>query len=141
MKHERRILEEIGREECLQLLDACMVGRVAVPVEGHGPLVVPVNFAMDGETVVFRSDVGTKVRNLAAGLVSFEADAIDPFTRTGWSVLVEGDAYVATHWETTHVKVTPWVDGAKGQWVRIVPTAITGRRIRLAPEASVGSAS
>lgn len=123
-------LEELAREDCLAFLGASVVGRLAVAVPGEAPLVVPVNFVLDGDTVVFRSDEGSKVAALRLGPVAFEADFVDPVHRTGWSVLVRGVGYEATPWEIGHLGLESWVRGAKVHWVRIVPASITGRRIR-----------
>lgn len=125
-------LDELPRDECLQLLGARSVGRLAVALPDSSPLVVPVNFLLDDDIVVFRSDVGTKLSALRQQPVSFQIDEIDPFHRTGWSVLVQGVAYEATPAEVEHLFVEPWAPGEKTQWVRIVPASITGRRIRLA---------
>src|SRR5437763_13797599 len=86
---------EIDRDECLQLLRSQPVGRVAMTTPDDSPLVVPVNYVVDGEFVVFRSDPGTKLRLLAARPVSFQVDFIDWFHRSGWSVLGRGRAYEA----------------------------------------------
>jgi nitroimidazol reductase NimA-like FMN-containing flavoprotein (pyridoxamine 5'-phosphate oxidase superfamily) len=128
---ENRSLEEIPRDECLKLLASCPVGRLAVGLPGAPPLVVPVNYMLDGEIVVLRSDPGEKVVQLRGSPVSFQIDQIDPSRRTGWSVLVQGVAYAATKTEIEHLDVDPWAPGEKSQWVRIVPASITGRRIRL----------
>jgi nitroimidazol reductase NimA-like FMN-containing flavoprotein (pyridoxamine 5'-phosphate oxidase superfamily) len=122
---------EIDRDECVRLLASQQVGRVAVTVPDAAPFVVPVNFVLDGEAVVFRSDSGTKLAWLRSGPVSFEVDQINPIRREGWSVLVQGVAYEATHWETDHIRVEPWGGGEKRHYVRIVPRSITGRRIVL----------
>ena len=119
----------IPSDECLRLLASCPVGRLAVSVPGRAPLVVPVNFVLDGRVVVFRSDAGAKIDALRQGPVSFQVDQINPIEHTGWSVLVQGVAYEATHWETAHVQVEAWAPGVKGRYVRIVPDSITGRRI------------
>jgi nitroimidazol reductase NimA-like FMN-containing flavoprotein (pyridoxamine 5'-phosphate oxidase superfamily) len=128
---ERSSLEEIPREECLKLLGSFPVGRLAVGLPGAPPLVVPVNYVLDGEIVVFRSDPGEKIFQLRGSAVSFQIDQIDPSRRTGWSVLVQGVAYEATPAEVGHLHVEPWAPGEKSHWVRIVPASITGRRIRL----------
>jgi nitroimidazol reductase NimA-like FMN-containing flavoprotein (pyridoxamine 5'-phosphate oxidase superfamily) len=128
-QEDRGKLSEIDRDECFQLLAGHPVGRVAMAVEGDGPLVVPVNFSLDGEAIVFRSDPGMKIRLLRQGPVSFQVDEVDWYHRTGWSVLARGVAYEATHWEVDHVDVKPWAEGDKGHWVRIVVREITGRRL------------
>jgi nitroimidazol reductase NimA-like FMN-containing flavoprotein (pyridoxamine 5'-phosphate oxidase superfamily) len=131
-EHQESSLDEIPREECLALLASMPVGRLAVASPGAPPLVVPVNYVLDGEIVVFRSDPGEKVIQLRGSPVSFQIDQIDPSRRTGWSVLVQGVAYEATPHEVEHLHVEPWAGGQKSHWVRIVPASITGRRIRLA---------
>jgi len=125
--------EELSAGECLVLLSERSVGRFAVGAPGSSPLVVPVNYMMDGDAVVFRTGPGQKFDALGGQPVSFQLDEIDPSHHTGWSVLVKGKAYEATHWETDHLTIEPWAPGRKDRWVRIVPDEITGRRIRLAP--------
>lgn len=125
-------LEELPAEECLRLLAAGTVGRFAVAAEGRPPLVVPVNYVLDGDVIAFRTNPGAKLTALRSQPASFEIDEIDPFHHSGWSVLVQGVAYEATASEIAHLAVEPWV-GPRDRWVRLVPTAITGRRIQLPP--------
>jgi len=122
-------LVELSREECLSLLGGFTVGRIAVATPGAAPLVMPVNYLLDGDVVVFRSGVGSKLRSLRGSPVSFQLDQIDPVQHTGWSVLVRGRSYEATRWETDHLHLQPWAPGDKGHWLRIVPDAISGRRL------------
>lgn len=123
----------IDRQECFELLATCPVGRVAVSRGAAAPLVVPVNFVLDGEVIVFRSDMGSKVEDLRIGPVAFQVDQIDPWRRTGWSVLIAGVAYEATPREIAHLHLDPWAPGQKAHWVRIIPVEVSGRRIELAP--------
>jgi nitroimidazol reductase NimA-like FMN-containing flavoprotein (pyridoxamine 5'-phosphate oxidase superfamily) len=125
-------LEEIPRDECLRLVASTAVGRIAVALPGGPPLVVPVNYALDGEVVVFRSDPGSKILALREQPVSFQVDFVDPFHRTGWSVLIQGVAYEATAAEVEHLAIESWAGGDKRHWIRVLPAAITGRRIRMA---------
>lgn len=129
-------LQELSREECLQYLASRGVGRLAVAAPEAPPIVVPVNYVLDGDVVVFRSGTGPKLRAIRGTPVSFQIDEIDPLHRTGWSVLVRGKAYEATHWEIDHLTLESWTPGDKGHWVRVVPDAITGRRV-VQPDAFV----
>jgi nitroimidazol reductase NimA-like FMN-containing flavoprotein (pyridoxamine 5'-phosphate oxidase superfamily) len=131
MHVETEALEELEHEECLRLVASMSIGRLAVTVEDAPPLVVPVNYALDGEVVVFRSGPGTKLHALRATPISFQVDQVDPFHRTGWSVLIRGVAYQATQKEVNDVTPEPWAPGERHHWIRLLPTAITGRRIRL----------
>ena len=57
------------------------------------PEIYPVNHAVDGRSIVFRTDPGTKLHGLLRSpAVCFEVDAADPSDGTGWSVLVKGRA-------------------------------------------------
>jgi nitroimidazol reductase NimA-like FMN-containing flavoprotein (pyridoxamine 5'-phosphate oxidase superfamily) len=125
------VFEVLTVEDCLELAATVPIGRLAVSESDGPPHVVPVNFLLDGDVIVFRSDVGTKFRLLRGVAVTFEVDSLDPFTHTGWSVIFQGPAYEASHWETDHLELEPWVPGSKAHWVRILPALISGRRIRL----------
>jgi nitroimidazol reductase NimA-like FMN-containing flavoprotein (pyridoxamine 5'-phosphate oxidase superfamily) len=130
---DQSAMEEISREECLQLLASQVIGRVAVADFNAPPLVVPVNFVVDRDRVVFRTDAGTKFWRavLREQPVSFEIDGVDPGRRTGWSVLVQGGAIEIDPDEMRTRGPWPWAPGRKDRWIAIVPTAITGRRLRL----------
>lgn len=124
-------LEVLDREECFAKLSMVPVGRVAVARGHRPPLVVPVNFALDGEMIVFRTDLGAKLMGLRTQPVTFQVDFVDPFHLSGWSVLIEGVAYEATEDEVSRISLHSWVAGPKDHWVRIVPVEVSGRRIRL----------
>jgi nitroimidazol reductase NimA-like FMN-containing flavoprotein (pyridoxamine 5'-phosphate oxidase superfamily) len=125
-------LTDIASDDCLELLRRCTVGRVAVNQHHIGPLVVPVNYVLDREVIVFRTDEGTKLLLLEEGPVSFQVDGFDHAHATGWSVLARGIAYEADQWEVSHLELTPWADGERTHWVRIVIGVLSGRRIELA---------
>ena len=86
-------LVELARDECLLLLGVFTVGRVAIALPSGSVLVVPVNYVLDGEAIVFRSDPGEKLDQLHGTPVSFQIDFIDPVHHTGWSVLVQGTGH------------------------------------------------
>ncbi len=125
----RAALEELERDECLVLLRSFTVGRVAIVTASGSVLVVPVNYVLDGEAIVFRSDPGEKLEHLHERPASFQIDFIDAYHRTGWSVLVQGVAYRADPNDVAHLDMVPWAGGDKAHWVRVVPQVITGRRL------------
>ena len=134
------VYEELSRTECLELLASQQLGRIAVVIDGR-PIVFPINFALDGEAVVFRTAEGTKLTGAAMGWVSFEVDGTDPVTRTGWSVIVQGvgseitDTLDRRSEQLRQLAVDPWVPDERSRWVEILPQAITGRRLRRPPPA------
>jgi len=128
---EDTVLDEMGREECILLLRRCTVGRVAVNVDGTAPLVVPVNYVVDDDDIVFRTDGGTKLAAVGRGAMSFEIDDIDHGHHAGWSVLVRGTARVTDEWENRNAELESWA-GDKSHWVRLAIEDVSGRRIVLA---------
>jgi len=128
--HQASIL---NRYECAELLRANRVGRIGF-LNDAWPAILPVNYVMDGDDIVIRTDSGTKFAALRHGAeVSFELDAIDPLYRSGWSVLVYGNAAeIEDTDELERVKslgLRAWHQGAKPFWIRIAPVLVTGRRL------------
>jgi uncharacterized protein len=125
--------QELTKSECFALLAREHLGRVAV-VDDRGPMVLPVNFVLDHHTLVLRTDEGTKLDAAIRGSqVAFEIDGADAATRTGWSVVVRGEAVEVTDpaevARLRHLRLHPWAPGAKAHYVRILPATLTGRRI------------
>jgi nitroimidazol reductase NimA-like FMN-containing flavoprotein (pyridoxamine 5'-phosphate oxidase superfamily) len=125
------VLEELTRDQCLALLRTREIGRLAVSWP-TGPLVVPVNFVVDDDAIVFRSGPGTKLRALASRPVSFQVDAVDPVHRTGWSVLARGRAREVPRREIDHLELEAWVPDDKDHWVRLHIVSVSGVRISVA---------
>lgn len=130
----RTWLEHLAPPECWRLLSLSGVGRIGVLVDS-APEIYPVNFVVDGQTIVFRTDPGNKLRGLERSpAVCFEADGINFDDSTGWSVLVKGRAVEVTGAdETRRASELPlefWALGEKSHWIRIRPTEVTGRRIQ-----------
>jgi len=124
---------ELSKSECFELLARELLGRVAV-VDDRGPILFPVNFVLDRHMVVLRTDAGTKLDAAIRGSrVAFEIDGTDAATRTGWSVVVRGEAAEVTGpaelARLRKLPLHPWAPGAKAHYVRILPAALTGRRI------------
>lgn len=134
------VLEEIDRDECLRLMSTQSIGRLAVADHGYyPPHIVPVNFTVEADAVIFRSDPGLKFKLavLSEHSVSFEVDSIDRTGRMAWSVVVQGRAELLTDDDVDGLTygpwLQPWAPGERREWVRIVPYAITGRRLRAVP--------
>jgi uncharacterized protein len=124
---------ELTKSECFELLARERLGRVAV-VDDLGPAVFPVNFVLDHHMVVFRTDEGTKLDAACRGSrVAFEVDGTDTAAHAGWSVVIRGEAIEVTDpaelARLRNLPLEPWAPGAKTHYVRILPAALTGRRI------------
>jgi nitroimidazol reductase NimA-like FMN-containing flavoprotein (pyridoxamine 5'-phosphate oxidase superfamily) len=127
-------LEILPLTECLRLLASVPVGRVAFRADGE-VVVLPVNHLVDGQDIVFRTAAGSKLSAAEkADIVAFEADDFDAQSRSGWSVVVNGQAEIL--YENTE---TQRLDGLGLQlwptavdrpfWIRIRPTSVNGRQI------------
>jgi nitroimidazol reductase NimA-like FMN-containing flavoprotein (pyridoxamine 5'-phosphate oxidase superfamily) len=126
-------MEHLSQRECWDLLAKTPVGRIGVLIDS-APEIYPVNHAVDGKTIVFRTEQGGKLRGLdRSPSVCFEVDGYDAATSTGWSVLVKGRAREVTAAEEEErllgLDLRYWSIGPKPWWVRIEPTSVTGRRI------------
>jgi nitroimidazol reductase NimA-like FMN-containing flavoprotein (pyridoxamine 5'-phosphate oxidase superfamily) len=132
-------MEILDREECFRLIAPGGIGRVAFNGP-YGPTVLPVNYTFHDDAIVFRTAHGGPLdQDLRTGLegvdikIGFEVDRIDESRREGWSVLVQGPAHHVPEDEVAEmaeVDVTPWADGERHLYVRVVPQQITGRRVR-----------
>ncbi|MFI2201944.1 pyridoxamine 5'-phosphate oxidase family protein [Streptomyces sp. NPDC020192] len=132
----RRI--DLDPAEALRLLGSVPLGRVVFTRQAL-PTVRPVKHVLDGGDIVIRTCEATALTSRtrqAAGtgvVVAYEADAIDPDTHLGWSVVVTGYARLVTDpAELARIRgmVTPWVpQHGMDQAVRIRPELVTGVRL------------
>jgi hypothetical protein len=128
-------VQNLEHHECLALLRTVSVGRLAVLADGR-PDIFPINYTVDGGTMVFRTGEGTKLAGASNGAaVALEADGVDPDTGLAWSVVVKGTASVVTGteqlMESAGLYLFPWQAGKKDAFVRITADSITGRRFRV----------
>jgi nitroimidazol reductase NimA-like FMN-containing flavoprotein (pyridoxamine 5'-phosphate oxidase superfamily) len=121
--------EILREEDCWDLLETECIGRVAVAFAGQVDI-FPVNYGLDGNGVIFRTNAGRKMTGAMWGEVAFEVDRIDPDARAGWSVVVHGEARDISRFDgPERVRATqPWT-GSKDFLFRIAPRSITGRRV------------
>ncbi|RSN70825.1 MULTISPECIES: pyridoxamine 5'-phosphate oxidase family protein [Actinomadura] len=132
----RPVLEELDRAECLRLIAPGGIGRVAFD-DGEGPTVIPVNYAVDGESVIFRTSESARMnRSLLTAVpggqvrMAFEVDRIDSATHEGWSVLLRGGAHPLSEDERDAVaSVEPWPAGHRGAWFSLTAGEVSGRRL------------
>lgn len=136
MIHDRNGLEVLDRNECLRLLSSAGIGRIAITRQAL-PMIVPVNFLLDGVRLLIRTTPGTKLDAAAAGaVVAFEVDAIDPIGHAGWSVSVTGVAGVVSDEEDLArisglplARWAPPVPGIPEHVLAISTEIMTGRRL------------
>jgi len=128
-----RALRTLSPAECYCLLEAGGIGRVGFAA-ADGIMMLPVNFAVAGKVVIFRTAPDTLLAVYANGRVSFEVDHLDETLHEGWSVLLHGHAHTVTDEREVRrledrTRLEPWAGGARDVYVRITPTRISGRCI------------
>jgi len=124
-------MEVLDSHECWALLAGTPVGRVAF-VEAGEPMILPVNHAVDGRRIVFRTLRGSLLHEaLMRKPVAFQVDGVDAAARTGWSVVVRGVADLAAEPDKLdHLGLRPWADTVdRDDWVEILVEEISGRRV------------
>src|SRR5436190_3857720 len=92
MGTDRSGLAVLSRQDCLDRLARAAIGRIGFHADAL-PVVLPVAFAVDGDSIVFAAKVGSKLEvAMQDAVVAFEADEFDLIRDTGWSVAVTGFA-------------------------------------------------
>jgi hypothetical protein len=110
-------LVDLSRVECLELLGAMSVGRIAYTTD-DAPRVLPVNYVLDGDSVVFRTvSDGEVYRYALETTCAFEIDEIDEFSRSGWSVLAVAGLHLLTEEQFASLQFgkisKPWAAGRR----------------------------
>ena len=126
--------ERLDTDEAIRLLASVEFGRVVFTVNSL-PAIRPVNHLLDEGRIIIRtrltSAISSRARSADGIVVAYEADDINPQTRTGWSVVVTGRAHTVTDpGEVSRYEqlLHPWVNYADTV-VAIEPEFITGFRI------------
>ncbi|MFT4212192.1 MAG: pyridoxamine 5'-phosphate oxidase family protein [Microbacterium sp.] len=126
----------LNDEECWEKAAGQELGRLVTRV-GDVIDIFPVNYVVDGRSLLFRTAEGSKLFELTANDdVLFEID--DHTDDEAWSVVVRGTATrLATSAEVDaadELPLRPWIPTIKYNYVRIVPTELSGRAFRRLPE-------
>lgn len=135
MTEPATMLRHLSVDECWQAVRRSNVGRLAV-IHGHRPDIFPVNYVVDDEDrIVVRTAEGSKLAAaIASGSVAFEVDETDPASRTGWSVVIHGEAReprsIDALMRDQSLDLDPWAGASdKMRFIEITPMQVTGRSV------------
>ncbi|MCD9198497.1 pyridoxamine 5'-phosphate oxidase family protein [Aeromicrobium wangtongii] len=126
----------LSEQECRDLLGTTTVGRVAF-VNDEGQQLLPVNFAVRGHDIYFRTTADSVLAELGEGHddVAFGADFHDDTYQRGWNVTVVGSsdrvddpALISELLATARPR--PWAPGERDVIIVIHERRIGGRRVR-----------
>lgn len=127
-------VEDLAYAKCRGLLAGGVIGRVAV-CTADGPRILPVNYSVVDEAVVFRTTAyGVIAAQDWPVQMAFEVDHVDYGDQRGWSVVAVGAgervedaeelALIRRTWDPR-----PWAAGSRPLYVRMRWTELTGRRL------------
>lgn len=126
------VVTELSVNECWEMLREEEFARLAFRLvdEVH---ITPINYAADGETLLFRTAEGSKLLSVVMGSeVALEIDRYGE--ESARSVVVRGSARLLPEDEAhraENVPLRPWVPTMKYNVVEITPRVITGRAFAL----------
>lgn len=125
-------IRTLSRAECLDKLAAHSIGRVSVTQDAL-PVIVPVNYILDGSGVVFRTRGDSLLaRACHSNVIAFEVDELARDGSGGWSVLVVGVADALDDSERVRIIGRRLVSAAGSDldhFVRITMGRLSGREI------------
>ncbi|MET9414381.1 pyridoxamine 5'-phosphate oxidase family protein [Streptomyces klenkii] len=127
------LLAHLAEDECWQRLGTHGIGRIGM-ASGPAPVILPVNFLVDGRSIVYRAEADDTLAAADGERLAFEADHIDEHLSNGWSVLINGTAEHITDPGTVEgladrPGAEPWAGGKRDLWIRVRPGQVTGRTI------------
>ena len=132
MDYEDEVISELTTDECWELLRGGEFGRLAY-VLGHEINIAPINYAVDGQTLLFETAEGSKLLGIVMDPhVVFETDRYN--NEIAESVIVRGHARLLEEDEAHRIENVPlrsWLKTLKYNVIEIVPAKLTGRRFHL----------
>jgi len=124
----------LAEDACWELLPRATVGRLAWTDSDGRVLVVPVNFGVDGRTVVVRTGDTVLLAAARAGVrCAFQADDLEPGLRSGWTVLADGhlrEVVDPGSAERLGQLVGPWLRVPRPHVLLLEATRISGRELQ-----------
>lgn len=147
MMFTRDALEVLSETDCRRLLQAHQMGIGRIAFDDGLPIILPINYIIDADRIVFRSDDGAKLQAAREGLhMAFEIDNASvgaasagpsasplPLVRGWWSVLVRGrSSVVADADEAAYLRLArlqPEAGGLRTTFLAIAIDQVTGRHI------------
>ncbi len=116
-------LEQLSRDESLQLMASASVGRI-IYTRRALPAVGLVNFALDHGDIVIRTASGGQLATATQhSIVAFEVDCLDAAQQAGWTVTAIGPSRQVTEPEDIgwlqKMGLSSWAPGTRDQFIRI----------------------
>ncbi|HUR78585.1 MAG TPA: pyridoxamine 5'-phosphate oxidase family protein [Acidimicrobiales bacterium] len=127
-QHTDTGLVALAPTECVRLLRRESVGRLATSGRDGALAVLPVDFTLDGEAVVFRAEPN-RADSWHGQCARLEVDRFNRRERTGWTVFVTGRLEQIPADVDLDKAIAAWVPGSPHALLRLTPTLVSGWRI------------
>ncbi|QIM16011.1 pyridoxamine 5'-phosphate oxidase family protein [Leucobacter insecticola] len=132
----------LSEQESWELVRTQRVGRLVTRV-GEVVDIAPINFVVDGSSLVFRTAAGSKLSELTINdAVVFQVDSYGG--ADGWSVVLRGTARVLEGGDevlaAAALPLRPFVSTVKPTFVRIEIASLSGRSFVFGPEPDLDAA-
>lgn len=126
----------LGHQEAWDFLTEHTFGRLALSIMGQ-PEIFPINYTVDGTTILFRTAEGTKLIGIVIDShVAFEVDQVEADGAT--SVVAKGTAREVERQSDIDAfdlsGLTPWIPTLKYHLIAIDVSEVSGRRFVFGPE-------
>lgn len=125
-------MTRMTRPQCLEFIREHTVGRIAV-TDRALPAIMPVNYTLSGDTIVFRTSTsGLLARACNGSVVAFQVDELSDDGSSGCSVLIVGVASLLTGSRsspTTALGLRSAMGEDRDQYVAVTMTRVSGRRV------------
>ena len=121
--------EALSVVECWELLQTVSVGRLVLSLKAL-PVIMPVQYYVDDDQLaICLGYYRIPAPSIHDAIVAFGTDAIDPVSRSGWAVQVQGASQLPGRVGVA----TDCGQPTAGQIVHLRPATIQGHRVRLCP--------
>jgi nitroimidazol reductase NimA-like FMN-containing flavoprotein (pyridoxamine 5'-phosphate oxidase superfamily) len=127
-------VQTLTGDQCLNRLSRQRIGRVSVSKDAL-PIIVPVDYARDGDSIVFRARQHSMLAQACdESVVAFEVDEFSRTSNAGWSVQIVGMATLLAAAERVHA-LTLGLPGSAGdagqEFIRLRLDRISGHETDL----------
>lgn len=128
-----RASQTLSTDECWALIAGQTTGRIGF-LAAEQVTIFPLNCIVHGRSVYFRTSEEGVIASSHLKQAAFQLDHVDTVTRSGWTILVNGDIeritdpdLLKTLWGSRAEE--PWAPGQRNVFFGIKPGSVSGRRL------------
>ncbi|MDQ1661307.1 MAG: hypothetical protein QOJ68_1287 [Blastococcus sp.] len=128
-----QVAVSLDHAECRRLLATVEFGRL-IFTRGALPAVHLTRFCLRGGQLLMPTHAGSGlVRAVRGAVVAFQADCVEPLTKTGWSITAVGPAHVLTEPQDIaageRLGLQTWIPAAPYSYIAVEIGLLHGHRV------------